>query len=244
MRTRAHFWLRILPVIVCACSGSAFCQDPLDYVPNLPYTAQFENKYVEILADGTRVQRQRKLVQMRDSQGRTRIENFPPEGLNCCGGDGKADGVDLYFPSQRQFIQLFPRRKTASVMTFPGTGPIPRHFDPNDKSARRESLPGKTIEGIYAEGMRITWVRSHNFVDVEEEWVSPDLKVVVLSKFTSTDPQSEGGITEIRELDRSEPDAALFEIPKEYKIVPAKDGRQEDPLVVPANAKNHFEKMR
>jgi hypothetical protein len=227
-------------VIVCACSGNALCQDPLDYVPNLPYTARFENKYVEVLADGTHVQRRRKLLQMRDSQGRTLIENFPPEDRNCCVGDGKADGVDLYFPAQRQFIQLFPRRKTASVMTFPGTGPIPRHFDPNDKNARRESLPGKTIEGIYAEGTRLTWVRSSNFVDVEEKWVSPDLKVVVLSKYTSTDPQSEGGITEIRELDRSEPEATLFEIPKDYKIVTVKEGRQEDRPLAPASAKNLF----
>jgi len=239
-RTRTHFWLWILPVIVCACSGRAICQDPLDYVPNLPYTARFENKYVEVLADGTRVQRQRRLVQMRDSQGRTRIENFPPEDVICCRGDDKADGVDLYFPLQRQFIQLFPGRKTASVMTFPGTGPIPRHFDTNDKNARRESLPGKTIEGIYAEGTRITWVRSPNFVEVEEKWVSPNLKVVVLSKYTSTDPQSEGGITEIRELDRSEPDAALFEIPKDYKIVTVKEGPQEDRPLAPASAKNLF----
>jgi hypothetical protein len=240
MRTRTLFWLRILHVFVCACSGSAFCQDALDYVPNLPYTARFENKYIEVLADGTRVQRQRKLIEIRDSQGRTRIENFPPEGVNCYRSDDKPDGVDLYFPSRRQFVQLLPGRKTASVFTFPGTGPAPRHLDPNEKNAKRENLPGKTIAGIYAEGRRITRVRGPNFVDVEEEWVSPDLKVVVLSTYTSTDARSDGGITEIRELDRIEPDATLFEIPKDYKIVTATEGRQEDPLLAPASAKKPF----
>jgi hypothetical protein len=240
MRTRIHFWLRIPLVLVCTCSGSAFCQDALDYVPNLPHTARFENEYIEVLADGTRVQRQRKLIEMRDSQGRTRIENFPPEDVNCCRSDDKPDGVDLYFPSRRQFIQLFPGRKTASVFTFPGTGPVPRHLDPNDKNAKRESIPGKTIAGIYAEGRRITWVRGPNFVDVEEEWVSPDLKVVVLRTYTSTDPRSEGGITKIQELDRIEPDATLFEIPKDYKIVTATEGQQEGPLRAPASAKKSF----
>jgi hypothetical protein len=36
---------------------------------------------------------------------------------------------------------------------------------------------------------------------------------------TSTNPRSHDTITEIRELDRSEPDATLFEIPTDYKIV-------------------------
>jgi hypothetical protein len=48
---------------------------------------------------------------------------------------------------------------------------------------------------------------------VEETWVSPDLKIVLLDK------NSDGTINEILDLDRSEPDAALFEIPTDYKIV-------------------------
>ena len=222
MRTRTCCSLCGLLVVVSACSGSAFCQDPLDYVPNLPYTALKGHKYPEVLADGTRVQRERKLVEMRDSQGRTRIETFPPENPNCC-RDEKPDGVDLYLPLQRQFIQLFPRRKIASVYTFPGTGPIPRHLDPNDKNAKRESLPEKTIHGIYSEGTRIIFEVHHDdgragkVGCVEETWVSPEMKIAVLTKYGGT--CDDGGITEIRKLDRSEPDAALFDIPADYKLV-------------------------
>jgi hypothetical protein len=244
MRTRSCFWLRILPVVACACSACAFCQDPLDYVPNLPYTALVEQKYPEMLADGSRVRRQRKLVEMRDSQGRTRIEHFPPEDVNCCRGDDRPDVVDLYFPLQRQFIQLFPGRKTASVFTFPGTGPIPRHFDPNGKNAKRENLPGKTIEGIFSEGTRVTYGPAHGDGRtakagcVEETWVSPEMKIAVRTKYSGT--CSDGGITEIRELDRNEPDATLFEIPKDYKAVTAKEGQPEDRLLTLANPKNQF----
>jgi hypothetical protein len=56
-------------------------------------------------------------------------------------------------------------------------------------------------------------------VDVEEKWVSPDLRIIVLDKYKNTKTGSDETITEIRELDRSEPDAALFEIPADYKIV-------------------------
>lgn len=222
MRTRTCFWLRILHVIVCTCSGSLFCQDPLNYVPNAPYTALKEQKYPEVLADGTRVQRERKIVEMRDSQGRTRIEIFPPDRSYCC-RDDKPDGVNLYLPLQRQFIQLFPGRKIASVFTFPGTGPIPRHLDSNGKSTKRESLPGKTIHGIYSEGTRITFNVHHDdgrggeVGCVEETWVSPEMKIAVLTNYGGT--CGDGGITEIRELDRREPDATLFEIPTGYKVI-------------------------
>jgi len=195
------FW--VLFLTIAACSSQALCQDAHDYVPNLPYTAQVVQTYTETEPNGTRMQRQEKLVKMRDSQGRTRIET---PGV-----------VNLYVPLQRQFIQLFPGRKTASVETW--DVPVPRHGDPNDKNIKRESLPGRTIHGIYCEGTRVVFLiprddgRAAEVGSVEETWVSPDLKIVILDK------NSDGTINEIRELDRSEPDAALFEIPMDYRIV-------------------------
>jgi hypothetical protein len=78
-----------------------------------------------------------------------------------------------------------------------------------------------------AEGTRTTQImppdedHGTNVVDVQEMWVSPDLKIVVFSKKTSTDPDSDQITTEIRHLDRREPDPALFEIPADYKIAEA-----------------------
>jgi hypothetical protein len=141
--------------------------------------------------------------------------------------------VNLYVPLRRQFIQFLPWSKTARVMTFPGTGPIPTHWE-NSGNTTSESLPGQTIGGVYTVGTRTTQVRASdggrgpNVVDVEEKWVSPDLKVVVLSKYASTSPRSDETITEIKDLDRSEPDAALFEIPADYKIVTVTVGPQTD----------------
>jgi hypothetical protein len=201
------FWFWVLVVAVAACPSHAACQDPHDYVPNLPYTAQVVQTYTETEPDGTRLRRQEKLVKMRDSQGRTRIET---PGV-----------VNLYVPLQCQFIQLFPGRKTASVVTWDVR--VPRHGNPDDKNINRESLPGRTIHGIYSEGTRVTFLIPHDngraaeVECVKETWVSPEMKIEVLAKYGST--CSDEGIAEIRELDRSEPDAALFEIPTDYQIV-------------------------
>jgi len=88
-----------------------------------------------------------------------------------------------------------------------------------------ESLGGRLIHGIYAEGKRFTDVihsdggRGPDIVYVEENWISPELKIVVLSKDTSSTSPGEETTTETRELNRSEPDAALFDIPADYKVV-------------------------
>lgn len=89
----ALFWALAL----AACSNRALCQDPHDYVPNLPYTAQVVGTAFETLADGTRVRRENKVTQMRDSQGRTRTEVFQDDDSKRNNG-GKPDWVNLYIP--------------------------------------------------------------------------------------------------------------------------------------------------
>jgi hypothetical protein len=213
----------VLAIVVW--SGSALSQNPLDYVPNLPYTAEIVQRFSETLPNGNRVVRKRRIVQMRDSQGRTRIENFASDDPGCCDSRNQPDVVNLYVPLQRQFIQLFPRTKKARVMTFSGTGPIPTHGDPNGKNIERQSLPGRTIHGIYSEGTRVKFLVPHNdgraseVGCVEESWVSPEMKIAVLTKSGGT--CSDGGITEIQEIDRNEPDAALFAIPADYEVLDA-----------------------
>jgi hypothetical protein len=77
----------------------------------------------------------------------------------------------------------------------------------------------------YVVGTRITQVipsdggRGPDVVSVGEKWFSPELKITVLSKYKNTNTGSDETITEIRQIDRSEPDATLFEIPTDYQIV-------------------------
>jgi hypothetical protein len=214
-------WLWFWALTLAACSSQALCQDLHDYVPNLPYIAQVVGTAFETLADGARVRRENKVTQMRDSQGRTRIEVFQDDDSKRNNG-GKPDWVNLYIPLRRLFIQLFPGQRTASVMTY--SVPVPTHGQDLGKTTT-ESLGERLINGVSAEGTRITRVipfsggRGPDIVDVEEKWVMPDLKITVIAKDTTSTNPGEETTTEVRELDRSEPDPALFEIPTDYKVV-------------------------
>jgi hypothetical protein len=69
-----------------------------------------------------------------------------------------------------------------------------------------------------------------DIVDVQESWFSPDLEIVVFNKHTSTAQGSDDVMWEVQKLERGEPEAAFFEIPKNYKIVTTFDGSQADSL--------------
>jgi hypothetical protein len=215
-------------------------QEVWDYVPNQPYTAQVVSTHLETSANCTAVPRETRQVYRRDSQGRTRIESCTPD-TPCAHVDGRSGGdphgvVNLYVPLRRQFIQLLTWQKTARVMTFPGTGPIPTHGpNLNAIGTTTESLPGKAIHGVYAVGTRTTEVlpsddrTAPDILDVQEVWTSPDLKITVQASFTSTDPRSSNTSIHIQKLDRSEPDPALFEIPADYKIETASIPQADSP---------------
>jgi hypothetical protein len=96
--------------------------------------------------------------------------------------------------------------------------------DPNLKpQMHSEKLPGKAINGIYVEGTRMTITypvgsvgNDRPIVSVHETWTSPDLRIVVLS--TDEDPRSGTHTSEITNLDRSEPDPAIFQVPEGYVV--------------------------
>jgi hypothetical protein len=53
-------------------------------------------------------------------------------------------------------------------------------------------------------------------VTVSEIWTSPDLKLVVLN--TTDDPRTGLRTEELTDLNRSEPDPAVFQVPAGYAI--------------------------
>jgi hypothetical protein len=89
-----------------------------------------------------------------------------------------------------------------------------------------ESLGTETVEGILAEGSRTTVVyptgamgNDRPITTVSETWMSPELKVVVLSK--NSDPRNGESTTRLTNISRAEPDPSLFQIPSDYEIVDA-----------------------
>jgi hypothetical protein len=53
---------------------------------------------------------------------------------------------------------------------------------------------------------------------VEEKWISPDLKITVASTTENPMPRMGKTTTAISDLQQTDPDPALFEIPVDYKI--------------------------
>jgi hypothetical protein len=92
-----------------------------------------------------------------------------------------------------------------------------------DKNSKTDQLGTKTIDGIDATGTRTTTTipagaigNDKDIVITHETWYSAELKLVVLS--TQDDPRFGETTYSLTNVDRSEPDASLFQVPAGYKV--------------------------
>ena len=82
-----------------------------------------------------------------------------------------------------------------------------------------ESLGSRTIAGVPAEGMRTITVfpgAEQPSTVVSETWTSPALHLTLLSK--STHPVSGVNTFQLRNLSTTAPDAALFQVPADFRV--------------------------
>jgi hypothetical protein len=105
----------------------------------------------------------------------------------------------------------------------------------SNPNAKTEQLGAKTIEGISATGTKRTtsipagtFGNDKDLVITRETWYSPDLKLVIES--TQTDPRFGETTYSLTNIQRSEPDPTLFQVPAGYKVeeVPV-----QDPVIQP-----------
>jgi hypothetical protein len=87
----------------------------------------------------------------------------------------------------------------------------------------RESLGKQMIEGVEAEGTRITVTIPAGDIGnempinmISEQWYSPELKTIVMSRHS--DPRSGERSYRLTNISRTEPAASLFEVPSDYTI--------------------------
>jgi hypothetical protein len=136
-----------------------------------------------------------------------------------------------------QVIHLNPRQKTATVTPIPSghagqrapirqtqqTAPVQSLPQQERPHSSVEKLGGESIAGVYAEGRRITRVipagtqgNDRDFSVITETWESSELGIQVLDK--TTDPRNGVTTRETKNLTRSEPDPALFQVPADYEL--------------------------
>ena len=174
---------------------------------------------------------------MRDSRGRERSENYYTRD-----GQLKLLFISLSDPEAHTRTTLFLRDKTARIEQAPERPPrTPEQLRQLDEARTKaaaalpkgeqqppqpgvERLPPQTIAGVDAEGIRFTRIipqgkegNDREIKIVSENWISRDLNITLRSVLD--DPRTSNILTEVTELRRVEPDASLFEIPSDYKIV-------------------------
>ena len=118
-----------------------------------------------------------------------------------------ADGVRMEFaPAIGASIASFSRREGPEMGT-----------------PRVETLGTQTIQGVRAEGTRTIVtiepgkIGNERAIEiVSERWYSPELKTLVLSR--QSDPRYGDTTFKLQNIAQGEPDAALFQVPSDFKI--------------------------
>lgn len=115
------------------------------------------------------------------------------------------------------------------VSTATSAGPELEPPAPSERNAKAEDLGTRTIEGIPAEGTRITTTipageigNERDINIVSERWFSKELGVLVMS--TRSDPRTGETVYKLTKVNRTEPLHSMFEVPADYTV--AEGGRR------------------
>ena len=201
---------------------------PGQLVKGAPFAADTSSDFTQVLADGNKIHRTDSARIYRDSQGRTRRE----PSLNTLGSAAPGASVpQLVFINDpvagvNYVLNLSDRTATKTVLppaaAAASRGMAPRQRPPAD-NVKTESLGRQTISGVFADGTRTTLTipagqigNSQPLQIVTERWYSPDLQIVVLTK--RSDPRSGDSISQVTNINRSEPSPTLFEVPPEFQV--------------------------
>jgi hypothetical protein len=208
----------------------------LKTVKGAPYQAEAVTEVVQTLADGNRIVRKTTARVARDGEGRVRRESR----LAGLGAVPASDGPRLVFvhdPVARTGFVLHGDEKIARRLPPPpeaevepaddpaaGKGVRLRRHQKPFPAGRNEDLGTETVEGVEAQGTRTTHTIPAGEIGnerpleiVRERWYSPELQAVVMSR--SSDPRMGETTYRLTNVQRGEPDRALFEIPEDYKVV-------------------------
>jgi hypothetical protein len=222
---------------IVATVGGSFQLTP---ITGEPYSATTETEVHQTLADGTHIDRKSQIIkQYRDSQGRTREEHYMGPLNSYIGGipDGQAPtlvNVMIQDPVAGTAWFLSPQNHSARLTNMNSnlhnTPPQPVNTAPPPPMPRaslpkvtHEDLGTQTMEGLIVEGTRSTITiptgaqgNDRPIETVTDTWRSNELHLVVLT--TRSDPRNGEMTTRVTNIDRSEPDLSLFQVPADYTV--------------------------
>lgn len=231
-----------VPILLLVLLPASFAQMPPDYrgvsvrahgvfvtpVPNAPFTATVEIVSKQMVDGSLTVIRTSTAHIARDTAGRIYNEmraQVPPSFQ----GELPLLSAHIYDPNTRLITFLNPQTKLARQILL--ARPIPQKSPEPDNEPRPGATLGKvenageqTLDGLKLEGVRKTWTvpaaasgTGSPVEIVDQYWYSSDLAMYVLIQHD--DPRTGEQIVALKEIRRTEPDASLFTIPADYRVV-------------------------
>lgn len=191
-------------------------------VRGVPFSAKVELETVSQLQDGTQITRKTYNLDARDSSGRT--HNEMRNWIAAEGEEPKLTRVELYDPATKTRTDLFPLTKVARQWVNGATGQLTPATGTAKPELTREEIGTDTMEGLPVKGTRVTQTfpagamgNDRPLSIVTEYWYAGELRLNLLTK--RTDPRHGVQTVRVTELVREEPDAKLFAIGEDYKVV-------------------------
>lgn len=213
-------------------------------VKGAPFSATASTETTQTLQDGTAIHRSTTSALYRDSLGRSRSE-VTLSGFGPLQASGKPHTmITIADPVAGSHYMLDADHKIAHQMTMHqhGTPTAAQEQEFQQKmqarlqkeeasgAVKKDSLGTQTINGVVAEGTRITRTIAAGQIGndkpiqiVFERWYSNDLQVVV--KSTRTDPRFGTTTYTLNNVQRTEPAATLFTVPSDYTVQQGGPGR-------------------
>ena len=203
-------------------------------VTGAPFSAVAVSETTQTLADGNHITRKTQSNVFRDSEGRVRRE-ITLSGFGPMASSGQPKSfVVINDPVARATFMLHPDQKTAEKIGKPFArmnGPM-KQFQREEitgTNLQREDLGTQTMAGVTAQGTRVTKTipagqigNEKPITIVREVWYSNDLQMAVMSKHS--DPWSGETTYSLTNIQRAEPDAALFAVPSDYTVTQGHPG--------------------
>jgi hypothetical protein len=219
-------------------------------IKDAPYAADVVNDHTQFLADGNRIAEHATGRVYRDKDGRVRREDDRAPGspsvsiIDPVAGYSYTLDTENHVAWRTPALNLFmkalePGGRGERVVTFTAGergqrgGPATVEITGGRIEMRRagggveqhadEPLPARTIEGVAAQGHRVTTTIAAGaigndlpIVITSEEWFSPDLQVQVLTE--RKDPRNGDSSYRLLNIRRVDPDPSLFQVPADYTI--------------------------
>ncbi len=210
-------------------------------VKGVPLSGEIDIVRDMTLADGNKIHSESQSKMYRDAEGRVRREVGVDLAMPAT-GSVKHNLIVITDPVAGNRYMLNPGNKTAHQSALRG----PKHDGPEQEAhvhggggpgaVTQEQLGTKTINGVQAEGIRVTRTipagemgNEKAISVVTERWYSADLQMAVMT--IHTDPMMGTVTTKLVNVTPGAPDATLFQVPSDYTV---KAGRPGDPMYVPA----------